>query len=99
LISNRKKLLFVCILWGVLDLSGGAVVAWRKTRTEPWVRTKDPVTHHGFRPLESQIEQYGSFQRMMYINSLGGKDAYCREVSKVVDRPRVAVFGDSFAEG
>ena len=74
-------------------------MAWRKTRTEPWVRTKDPVTHHGFRPLESQIEQYGSFQRMMYINSLGGKDTCCREVSKVGDRQRVAVFGDSFAEG
>jgi lysophospholipase L1-like esterase len=36
---------------------------------------------------------------MMYINSLGGKDASCREVPKVGDRPRVAVFGDSFAEG
>ena len=82
-----------------MDLSGGAVVAWKITRIEPWVRTKDPVTHHGFRALESQPEQYGPFRWMMYINSLGGKDASCREVAKVGDRPRVAVFGDSFAEG
>ena len=97
--SIGKKVFFVFIVLGVLDLSGGAVVAWRKTRTEPWVRTNDPITHHGFRPLQSQIEQYGSFRRMMYINSLGGKDASCREVPRVGDRPRVAVFGDSFAEG
>jgi lysophospholipase L1-like esterase len=97
--SIRKKLLFVFILWGVLDLSGGAVVAWKNTRTEAWVRTKDPVTHHGFRALESQPEEYGPFRWMMYINSLGGKDASCRKVAKVGDRPRIAIFGDSFAEG
>jgi len=97
--SIRKKLLFVFTLWGVLDFSGGAVVAWKMTRTEAWVRTRDPVTHHGFRPLESQPEQYGPFRCNVYINSLGGKDASCREVPRVGDRPRVAVFGDSFAEG
>jgi lysophospholipase L1-like esterase len=97
--SIRKKILFAFILWSLMDLSGGAVVAWKITRIEPWVRTKDPVTHHGFRALESQPEQYGPFRWMMYINSLGGKDASCREVAKVGDRPRVAVFGDSFAEG
>ena len=95
----RKKLLFALFLWVFLDLSGGAVVAWKITRTEAWVRTKDPVTHHGFRPLESQLEQYGPLRRMIYINSLGGKDISCREVAKVGDSPRVAVFGDSFAEG
>lgn len=94
-----KKLLFLFFIWLFLDLAGGAVVAWKITRIEPWVRTKDPVTHHGFRPMESQPEQYGPFRWMMYINSLGGKDASCREVPKVADRPRVAVFGDSFAEG
>jgi lysophospholipase L1-like esterase len=97
--SFRKKLLFLFILCGLLDLSGGAVVAWKITRTEAWVRTKDPVTHHGFRALESQPEQYGPFRWMMYINSLGGKDASCRKVAKVGDRPRIAIFGDSFAEG
>jgi len=97
--SIRKKLLFVFILLGLLDLSGGAVVAWKMSRTEPWVRTKDPITHHGFRPLESQPEQYGSLRWMMYINSLGGKDASCRNVPITGDRPRIAVFGDSFAEG
>jgi hypothetical protein len=95
----RKKLLFALVLWVFLDLSGGAVVAWKITRTDAWVRTKDPVTHHGFRPLESQLEQYGPLRRMIYINSLGGKDASCREVAKVGDNLRIAVFGDSFAEG
>ena len=95
----RKKLLFALVLWVFLDLSGGAVVAWKITRTEAWVRTKDSVTHHGFRPLESQLEQYGPLRRMIYINSLGGKDVSCREVAKVDDNPRIAVFGDSFAEG
>ena len=97
--SLSKKILFLLMVWLVLDLAGGAVVAWKITRIEPWVRTKDPVTHHGFRPMESQPEQYGPYRWMMYINSLGGKDASCREVAKVGERPRVAVFGDSFAEG
>jgi hypothetical protein len=97
--SFRKKILFLFILCGLLDLSGGAVVAWKITRTEAWVRTKDPVTHHRLRALESQPEQYGPFRWMMYINSLGGKDASCRKVAKVGDRPRIAIFGDSFAEG
>jgi len=99
LISKPKKFLYLLLIWLVLDLAGGAVVAWKITRIEPWVRTKDPVTHHGFRPMQSQPEQYGPFRWMMYINSVGGKDASCREVPKVADRPRVAVFGDSFAEG
>ena len=97
--SRWKKILFLLLIWLVLDLAGGSIVAWKITRIEPWVRTKDPVTHHGFRPMESQPEQYGPYRWMMYINSLGGKDASCREVPKVGDRPRVAVFGDSFAEG
>jgi hypothetical protein len=97
--SLGKKLFFLFIFCGLLDISGGAVVAWKITRTETWVRTKDPVTHHGFRPLESQPEQFGPIRWMTYINSLGGKDATCREVAKVGDCPRVAIFGDSFAEG
>lgn len=97
--STSKKILFLSLIWILFDLAGGAVVAWKITRIEPWVRTKDPVTHHGFRPMESQPEQYGPYRWMMYINSLGGKDASCREVAKVGERPRVVVFGDSFAEG
>ena len=82
----RKKLLFALVLWVFLDLSGGAVVAWKITRTEAWVRTKDPVTHHGFRPLESQLEQYGPLRRMIYINSLGAK------VVVFVEEPRSGVM-------
>ena len=98
-----KLYLYHLLLLGALLVAGdfifGLPVAWKITRIEPWVRTKDPVAHHGFRPMESQPEQYGPYRWMMYINSLGGKDASCREVPKVGDRPRVAVFGDSFAEG
>ena len=74
-------------------------MAWKITRTEAWVRVSDPELHHAFRPMSHQAEQYGPIQGQIFINSLGAKDESCREVPKRADGPRVAVFGDSFAEG
>ena len=74
-------------------------MAWKITRTEAWVRVGDPELHHAFRPMSYQTEQYGPEQGQIFINSLGAKDETCREVPLAVNGPRVAVFGDSFAEG
>lgn len=63
------------------------------------MRVGDPELHHGFRPLSHQTEQYGPKQGSIFINALGGKDESCRKVPLVAGGPRVAVFGDSFAEG
>jgi lysophospholipase L1-like esterase len=82
-----------------LDLLFGIPVAWKITRTEAWVRVGDPELHHAFRPMSQQTEQYGPTQGRIFINSLGAKDESCREVPPVAEGPRVAVFGDSFAEG
>lgn len=49
--------------------------------------------------MSHQAEQYGPEQGQIFINSLGAKDDSCREVPPVAKEPRVAVFGDSFAEG
>ena len=97
--SLRKKLFFVLLLWVLLDLFSGAVVAWKITRTEAWVRVGDPELHHSLRRMSHQTEQYGPIQGQIFINSLGAKDEACREVLPRVSMPRVAVFGDSFAEG
>lgn len=82
-----------------LDLLFGIPIAWKITRTEPWVRVADPELHHAFRPMSHQTEQYGPEVGQIFINSLGAKDESCREVPPVAAEPRVAVFGDSFAEG
>lgn len=82
-----------------LDLLFGIPIVWKITRTEAWVRVGDPELHHAFRPMSHQTEQYGPRQDQIFINSLGAKDESCREVASVAEGPRVAVFGDSFAEG
>lgn len=86
-------------LWIALDLLFGIPVVWKITRTEAWVRVGDPELHHAFRPMSHQTEQYGPTQGQIFINSLGAKDESCREIPPVAEGPRVAVFGDSFAEG
>ena len=83
----------------VVDLLFGIPMAWKITRTEAWVRVGDPELHHAFRPMSHQAEQYGPEEGQIFINSLGAKDESCREVPPVADKPRVAIFGDSFAEG
>ena len=97
--GTPKKLGFVLIIWVLLDLIFGIPIVWKITRTEAWVRVGDPELHHAFRPMSDQTEQYGPRQDQIFINSLGAKDESCREVAPVVEGPRVAVFGDSFAEG
>lgn len=94
-----KKIGIALLAWLAVDLLGGSILAWRLTRTEPWVRVADPEIHHGFRAMSSQTEQYGPYRGEIFINSLGGKDQACQEVPKVASRPRVVVLGDSFAEG
>lgn len=101
--ARRKRtghfILLLVLLWLLIDLIFGIPVIWKITRTEAWVRVGDPELHHSFRPMSHQTEQYGPEQHQIFINSLGGKDESCREVSLVAKEPRVAVFGDSFAEG
>ena len=98
-VGVRHKLVFLLLVWVALDLLFGIPIAWKITRTEAWVRVGDPKLHHAFRPMSHQTEQYGPEQGQIFINSLGAKDESCRTIPPVGDRPRVAVFGDSFAEG
>lgn len=94
-----RHLLLLLPVWWVIDFCFGLPIVWKITRTEAWVRVGDPELHHAFRPMSHQAEQYGSEQGLIFINSLGAKDDSCREVAPVAQGPRVAVFGDSFAEG
>ena len=95
----RRKLGYLLILWVFFDLVFAIPFVWKITRTEAWVRVGDPELHHAFRPMSHQAEQYGPEQGQIFINSLGAKDVSCREVAPVAKGTRVAVFGDSFAEG
>ena len=95
----RRKFGYLIIIWVFFDIIFGIPVVWKITRTEAWVRVGDPELHHAFRPMSYQTEQYGPELGQIFINSIGAKDDSCREVPPVVKGPRVAVFGDSFAEG
>lgn len=94
-----SRLRFLILLWIGLDFFFGIPIAWKISRTEAWIRVGDPELHHAFRPMSHQTEKYGPEQLPIFINSLGAKDESCREVTPVANVPRVAVFGDSFAEG
>ena len=95
----RRKFGYLIIIWVFFDIIFGIPVVWKITRTEAWVRVGDPELHHAFRPMSYQTEQYGPELGQIFINSIGAKDDSCREVPPVAKGSRVAVFGDSFAEG
>ena len=63
------------------------------------MRVGDPELHHASRAMSHQTEKYGPEQGQIFINSLGAKDDSFREIPPVAKCPRVALFGDSFAEG
>jgi len=94
-----RKVAGVAVLWLGIDLFFAIPIVWKLTRTEAWVRVGDPELHHAFRPMSHQTEQYGPEHLPIFINSLGAKDGSCRTVPPVAMGPRVAIFGDSFAEG
>ena len=61
-------------------------------------RTQNSYYDHGFRPMTHGIDHYGPLSSEIFINSLGMRDAFCRQVDPEVRIPRVLLLGDSFTE-
>jgi len=99
-------------IWHALLFAGGMIlladfsakqVYWFATgqnqRKAPVHRQTSSLFHHGLRPMTSHMDKFGPLQSMYYINSLGMRDAACREVPLRSSRPRLLIAGDSFVEG
>jgi len=71
----------------------------QKHREKPVHREASRLFHHGLKPMTSHEDQFGPLRSRYYINSLGMRDASCREVSRQSDQPRLLLVGDSFVEG
>ena len=98
--------------WHALLFAGGMILAadfgakqayWAFTgqrhREKPEHREASRLFHHGLKPMTSHEDQFGPLRSMYYINSLGMRDASCREVPLKSDHPRLLLAGDSFVEG
>lgn len=49
--------------------------------------------------MTSREDHFGPLTSMYHVDSLGMRDASCREVPLHSDRPRIMIVGDSFVEG
>ncbi|MEE3331536.1 MAG: hypothetical protein VX246_11765 [Myxococcota bacterium] len=76
-----------------IDLTAGALLLERH------IRLPNGDYHHGFEPLESNVETWGTQDAQYFTNSLAMRDASRRQVPLESDRHRILVLGDSFAEG
>lgn len=85
------------------DVAFTHVYLWasdRFARPQPKHRVKSPVYHHGLAPLISQDhERWGPVAYPYRTNSLGFRDASCRQVEPRSPRRRLLFMGDSFTEG
>lgn len=75
------------------------MVRGNKPRPAPEHRQASYRFHHGLRPMTSHVDNFGPLQSMYFVNSLGMRDASCREVPLRSSRPRLLISGDSFVEG
>ena len=63
------------------------------------LRVRDPVVHHGLKPLFSGRERWGPWDATYHTSSLGLRDASARVLPLEGTTPRVLLIGDSFTEG
>jgi len=68
-------------------------------RGQTGLRVRSEIFHHGFQPLASVRDDWGSRLTDYRINSLGLRDASARQVPLLSDRRRLLFIGDSFTEG
>lgn len=75
------------------------ILTGQKGREKPAHREPSRLFHHALRPMTSWEDHFGPLTSMYHINSLGMRDAVCREVRLDSGRPRILLVGDSFVEG
>jgi len=67
-------------------------------RSYSFFRTLHPVYHHGLIPNQSGLAAWGPLLYPFSTNSLGFRDASCREITLKTDRKRILILGDSHTE-
>jgi hypothetical protein len=102
---NPRKTLAALILVAVggTDLAFTGVYHWLSPRPaargQTGLRIRSDVFHHGFQPLASVRDIWGSRLTEYRINSLGLRDTSARQVPLRSTRRRLLFIGDSFTEG
>jgi hypothetical protein len=89
----------VVVLLAVCDLGATAAWQWLHPKKDLGLRVKDPVVHHGLKPLVSGRERWGRWDATYHTNDLGMRDASPRRVPLVSGGRRILFIGDSFTEG
>jgi hypothetical protein len=96
-------LLYILTFTFILDLIM-AQVFWAKLATHEKyyavnTRCKNPYYHHALRANVNTFAMMNGVKYKLYTNSLGFKDASCRDISKESGNKRIIFIGDSFTEG
>jgi len=102
---NPRRTIAVLVLLAVVgaDFAFTRVYHWLSPRPaargQTGLRVRSEIFHHGFQPLASVRDDWGSRLTDYRINSLGLRDASARQVPLLSDRRRLLFIGDSFTEG
>ena len=93
--SAIKYLLFILFFILIVDFVFGWLFI---PRSFSFFRTLHPVYHHGLIPNQKGLAAWGPLVYPFSTNSLGFRDASCREIKLKPDRKRILILGDSHTE-
>ena len=87
------------ILLGPIFLKKTEFWEYKKLLNHYW-RISSDVFHHGLMPNIDVIEPWGfSLEKRLITNSIGFRDFSTKEVSKIPEKKRLLLIGDSAIEG
>jgi lysophospholipase L1-like esterase len=87
---------FSAVVFFALDLLIGSMWDWTPQKS---FRTPHVAYHHGLRPNQQRLTNWGNRSYAMITNSLGFRDRAPRAVPLKTTQNRVVVIGDSMIEG
>ena len=98
--AHPKTTLFVFVLFFLLLVDFLSAVFFIPTNYNSY-RCPSAWYHHDLLPMQHAKSIWGQKQYEVFTNSLGFKDASCREVSLTgpKNKRRIVLMGDSFTEG
>ncbi len=97
---SRHRLVSLVVMATVVyvftDLCMGLAVI---PRSYDAFRTPHPYYHHGFLPMQSDIDSFCGLQYPIFTNSLGLRDRGAFKIDVEDGHERMLILGDSFIEG